>query len=387
MFSKIPKKIEKIINTLEQNGYEAYIVGGCVRDILLGKTPYDYDITTNALPQDVKAIFGRTVDTGIKHGTVTVIEDGFTCEVTTYRTETQYSDARHPDGVVFVKSLKDDLARRDFTVNAICFNKRTGTVDLFGGTQDMKNKILRAVGNPEKRFNEDALRILRLFRFACALNFEIENETFEAAIKCAPLLSHVSAERIAAELIKSFCSEHPEKIEPLADCGGLEFIGIGKANGLEKTAHLKNDTAFRIFSSLSLCDCAISTVAEKLKLSNELKNEISVYEKYINADILPTESKIKHILKNTGEKIFFNILEYRKKVCLEDTEEAEKITQKIISEKQPYNLKSLDISGNDLVLLGLKGKEIGSALEYLLDAVIENPSLNQKEKLINLITK
>ncbi len=181
---KIPQNALLVINRLTQNGYKAYIVGGCVRDILLDKTPHDFDITTNAKPNEIISLFEKTVPTGIKHGTVTVILRDEPIEVTTFRTDRDYTDNRRPDNVTFVDDLKEDLARRDFTVNALAYNKTEGLKDFFGGQDDLQNKILRAVGNPEKRFREDALRILRLFRFASTLGFSIEEQTLNDAIKC-----------------------------------------------------------------------------------------------------------------------------------------------------------------------------------------------------------
>ena len=184
---KIPKKQEYVLNTLRQNGYEGYIVGGCVRDSLLGLTPNDYDVTTNATPDVVQSLFPKTAPTGIAHGTVTVIIEKEPIEVTTFRSESGYSDSRHPDVTRFETDIKYDLSRRDFTVNAMAYNNEKGLIDLYGGSQDLKNKFLRAVGNPQKRFGEDALRILRLFRFASQLGFTIEKETLNAAkeLKCS----------------------------------------------------------------------------------------------------------------------------------------------------------------------------------------------------------
>ena len=192
----LPKKIEYVLDTLINSGHSAYIVGGCVRDLLCGKKPHDYDITTSALPHETQALCDKTVATGIKHGTVTVIIDGEPIEVTTFRTEHEYSDSRHPESVNFVSNVAEDLARRDFTVNAMCYNHIDGLLDLFGGKEDINNKVLKSVGEAKTRFSEDALRILRLFRFAATLDFTIEKNTFNAAIKCAPSLKNISAERI-----------------------------------------------------------------------------------------------------------------------------------------------------------------------------------------------
>lgn len=206
---KIPKQAEKIIHILEKNGYEAYLVGGCVRDMLLEKEPDDWDITTNAKPQEIKALFYRTIDTGIKHGTVTVIMDNCGYEVTTYRIDGEYKDGRHPNHVWFTSKLAEDLKRRDFTINAMAYNKKHGLIDLFGGQKDLEQGLISCVGNPMERFSEDALRILRAIRFAGQLGFAIEETTLKATEQLAPTLSKISAERIRIEFVKLLVSKHP----------------------------------------------------------------------------------------------------------------------------------------------------------------------------------
>lgn len=209
---KIPEQAEEIIHILEQNGYEAYLVGGCVRDMLLDREPEDWDITTNARPKEVKSLFHRTIDTGIKHGTVTVMMDGCGYEVTTYRIDGEYEDGRHPNHVSFTSELAEDLKRRDFTINAMAYNNQSGLIDLFGGQQDLTQGRISCVGNPMERFSEDALRILRAIRFAGQLGFAIEETTLEAAKQLAPSLSKISAERIRIELVKLLVSHHPERL-------------------------------------------------------------------------------------------------------------------------------------------------------------------------------
>lgn len=208
----IPEQAEKIIDILEGQGFEAYLVGGCVRDMLLGREPEDWDITTNARPEEVKSLFRRTIDTGIRHGTVTVMMDKCGYELTTYRIDGEYEDGRHPKEVSFTTELAEDLKRRDFTVNAMAYHPGSGLVDMFGGRRDLENKVIRCVGNPEERFSEDALRIMRAIRFAGQLGFEIEEETLKAAETLAPTLSNISAERIRTELVKLLVSHHPERL-------------------------------------------------------------------------------------------------------------------------------------------------------------------------------
>ena len=214
---ELPEDVRTILAKLETEGYEAYAVGGCVRDSILGRKPGDWDITTSARPESIKALFRRTVDTGIEHGTVTVLMGSRSYEVTTYRIDGEYADLRHPKEVLFTASLEEDLKRRDFTINAMAYNESTGLVDLFDGMSDLNNRVIRAVGKPEERFGEDALRILRAFRFSAQLDFEVEEKTREAAKKLAANLSMISAERIREELTKLLVSDHPEKIEELYD--------------------------------------------------------------------------------------------------------------------------------------------------------------------------
>lgn len=216
---ELPEKVKRIISVLQRNGHEAYAVGGCVRDAMLGREPQDWDITTSALPGQVKALFSRTVDTGIQHGTVTVLLDREGFEVTTYRVDGKYEDGRHPSEVSFTASLAEDLKRRDFTVNAMAYNERDGLIDLFDGAGDLKRGIIRCVGNAVERFSEDALRILRAFRFSAQMDFSIEEETLRAAAELAETLQKISAERIYAELVKLLVSGHPERLSAAYRCG------------------------------------------------------------------------------------------------------------------------------------------------------------------------
>lgn len=224
MVIELPKQVKQIIDTLQEHGYEAYAVGGCVRDAMLGRMPQDWDITTSALPGQVKALFRRTIDTGIQHGTVTVLLDREGFEVTTYRVDGKYEDGRHPTEVSFTASLAEDLKRRDFTINAMAYNEREGLVDLFHGAEDLEQGIIRCVGVAKERFSEDALRILRAFRFSAQLDFSIEKETLAAATELAETLRKISAERIYAELTKLLVSGHPERLRTAYECGVTKVI-------------------------------------------------------------------------------------------------------------------------------------------------------------------
>ncbi|NLZ82338.1 MAG: CCA tRNA nucleotidyltransferase, partial [Clostridiales bacterium] len=216
---QIPDKVNNIIDTIMSHGYEAYIVGGCVRDMVLGKEPEDWDITTSATPLQIKKIFKRTIDTGIQHGTVTVLLDHEHFEVTTYRLDGIYEDNRHPKEVSFTSSLTEDLRRRDFTINAMAYNKEEGFIDQFDGLADLEKGIIRCVGDPDERFNEDALRILRAVRFSAQLDFTIESATLEAIKDKVGFLRNISAERIRIELMKLLVSDHPERLRLLYETG------------------------------------------------------------------------------------------------------------------------------------------------------------------------
>ncbi|MBO5358125.1 MAG: CCA tRNA nucleotidyltransferase [Clostridia bacterium] len=367
---KIPEKIEYVIEKLNKNGYEAYIVGGCVRDILLLKTPHDYDITTSATPEEVISVFEHTIPTGIKHGTVTVLIDNEPVEVTTFRTDGEYTDTRRPDSVQFVRNLKEDLSRRDFTVNAMAYNHKNGLCDLFGGQEDLNAKILRAVGEPETRFREDALRILRLFRFASTLNFKIENETFDAAIKCAHLLPKVSIERVMCELKTAITGENFKVIKPLIDCGGLGFIGITSCPDFDLIKFHRNKPNLCLYLLLS------GDIKVDLKLSNKEKAYIEGLNKLMH---MPTETKadIKWCLTASNEEITRDFL------ALKSTPDT--LLNEVLDHREPYLIGHLKITGNDLIERGIKGEEIGEILSKLQQKVIDDPTFNTKAKLLNEI--
>ncbi len=358
---KIPQKIDLVLNTLTQNGYEAYIVGGCVRDSLLGLTPSDYDVTTSAEPYEISRLFEKTIPTGIKHGTVTVLIKGEPIEVTTFRTEGKYTDSRHPESVSFVTNLSEDLSRRDFTVNAMAFNEKTGLVDLFGGKADLKNKILRAVGDPEKRFSEDALRILRLFRFASQLDFKIEENTLSFALKLKDGLKSISRERIFTELEKAIAGKNPKALVPIINSGGLSFLGITDLPELTS-----DDPHIRFFEFFKNAE-----TLKKLKASNK---QISFVEKM---------QILSHLSLNTKEDIknALYLTDYETvKVFLKNNS----LLQEIIKNNEPYLISHLAVSGTDLITLGFKGEEIGEKLEILRRVVIKDPPKNKKEILLAL---
>ena len=369
---KIPPNIKSVLNILNQNGFEAYIVGGCVRDILLNKTPNDFDITTDAKPDNIVNLFEKTIPTGIKHGTVTVIADNQPIEVTTFRADGDYTDFRRPTNIIFVNNLKQDLKRRDFTVNALAYNHKEGLKDYFGGVEDLNNKILRAVGDPETRFKEDALRILRLFRFASTLNFTIEEKTLTEAINCRSLLQNVSRERIFEEIKKAVTGDNFSVFAPLIECGGLDFLNIRSTIDFEKIKKHKNNPLLCLYLFLG------QKGLENLKPSNKEK------EYFKTMDLLSS------MPCNTGQDIkeMLNLSEIS---ALNDyfalLEKSPERIQKIINSGEPYSIKHLNISGNDLINLGYSGEKIGNILENLRKFVISDPSKNTKKDLLEKVRK
>ena len=370
---KIPEKIKFVLNTLTQNGYEAYIVGGCVRDSLLGLIPSDYDVTTSAKPQEILGLFEKTVPTGIKHGTVTVIIENEPIEVTTFRTEGEYKDSRHPQNVEFVTDLREDLSRRDFTVNAMAFNETVGLVDLFGGVSDLKNKILRAVGDSDKRFSEDALRILRLFRFASQLEFTIEEKTLNSALKLQNGLKNISKERIFSELCKAVNGKNPKAILPLIKSGGLEFLGVIKTPEFATADNLD----LRLFVFLNTSSENPIKVLKTLKAPSR---QIDFANKLLKLQSIKIDSKedIKNALFLTdfnGVSLFLQLQKEENKL---------KTLDEVIKNKEPYLISHLAVSGEDLKELGFKGQEIGEMLERIRQEVVKSPEKNRKETLMML---
>ena len=370
---KIPEKIKFVLRTLTQNGYEAYIVGGCVRDSLLGITPSDYDVTTSAKPEEILGLFDKTVPTGLKHGTVTVIIENEPIEVTTFRTEGEYKDFRHPQNVEFVTDLREDLSRRDFTVNAVAYNETVGLVDLFGGLSDLENKILRSVGDSDKRFKEDALRILRLFRFASQLEFTPEEKTLKSALKLQKGLKNISKERIFSEIVKTVNGKNPKAILPLINSGGLEFLGITETPEFTTL----DDPDLRLFVFLNTsCENPIK-VLKTLKAPNR---QIDLANKLLKLQAIKINTKedIKNALFLTDYNAVNLFLQ------LQEDEGKLKLLAEIIKNKEPYLISHLAISGEDLKELGFKGKEIGEILERLRQTVVCSPEKNRKEILLTL---
>lgn len=391
----IPKEVQSIINDIEGYGHEAYIVGGCVRDMLLGKEPKDWDITTNATPDRIKAFFKRTVDTGIKHGTVTVIMGKNTYEVTTYRLDGKYSDGRHPDKVEFSSLLEEDLKRRDFTINAMAFSHKRGLVDLFNGVSDLKNARITCVGSPKERFDEDALRMLRAVRFAARLGFCIDEKTAKAIEELAPNLLKVSKERVWTELLGTLCSDNPEKIELLFDYGiakyvseSFAYVSIGEDIAKLKLLPMKKSLRLAFLLHKTERDKALSVLKE-LKSDNDTFTRVRILLDFSAQDISKDRYEIKKLLRRMGSDNFDDLLRFKAVINSDEVKRLKEISdvkEDIILKAEAFEIAHLDITGNDLISAGIeKGPKIGESLEYLLDKLMRGEVQNTKKELERFI--
>lgn len=431
----LPEYVEEIIKRLEKAGYEAYGIGGCVRNPLMGLPVSDYDITTSALPTEVTEVFKdmRVVETGIKHGTVTVISENGTAEITTFRTDGEYKDFRHPNSVRFTSDLEEDLKRRDFTVNAMACALNGKIIDPYNGSADLENGILRCVGNAEKRFEEDALRIMRGLRFMACYGFKPDPEIQRALHDKKELLKEISPERISAELSKLLCGSEkylPEVLKEYHDIFSVIIPEINNCVGFEQHTHYHDrdvwehtiaavcgiaPTAYlrltMLFHDLGKPDCykfydgeghfkghaAVSAdicrkTLERLHCdSDTIKNVVFLVERH---DMAMNDDPImikKHLMK-FGEERYFDLLKVhiaddraKAPVAMERIPiygAAEKKARKILEEKECFSLKNLAVNGNDMIKAGYAGIEIGNRLEYLLNAVIEGNCPNTREDLL-----
>ena len=397
MIIDLPKNVENIIERLKEHGFEGFAVGGCVRDSLLKKTPTDWDITTDALPEDMKKIFKKTFDTGIAHGTVTVLMDGVGYELTTYRIDGNYSDGRHPDSVSFSKNLSEDLCRRDFTINAMAYSHNKGIVDLFGGRKDLQNGIIRAVGDAKKRFDEDALRMLRAVRFAAQLGFKIDDDTFEAIKEKAKLLSNVSKERIFVELNKSLCGDFAQNIKMVYTSGLYRYIGKEFAKLDENIYDFyprkfpnKKHMYWAVFLENIDNVEAVKKILFELKSDNATRNNTYLLVKELKNPLPSSDEDIRWSLHRIGADLFCDYIEILKtdkknKDILDKIDTIENRYSQILKENHAYEISMLDITGKDLMDIGIsKGPKIGEVLEFLLKKVIENPLNNEKSSLLRL---
>ncbi len=433
----LPKDVENIIETLEAAGFEAYAVGGCVRDTLLGRTPKDWDVTTSAKPEEVKAQFSHTIDTGIQHGTVTVMCNHVGYEVTTYRIDGEYEDARHPKEVTFTANLAEDLKRRDFTINAMAYSPKAGLVDLFEGAQDLEKHLIRCVGEAHERFSEDALRMLRAIRFSAQLGFEIQKETCEAILDLADTIQKISAERIATELIKTITSDHPEDLRKAYELGLTKYFlpefdammetpqesvhhiyNVGE-HTLKSLQYVENQKVLRL--AMLLHDVAkplcISTdeagqnhfyghpqkgaemagkILRRLKLDNQTIARVKALVLYHDERKQVTPIQMRKMMNQIGVEVLPDLfaVKYADVMAQSDYRRQEKLAyikalkaayQESLSRGECVTLKDLAINGSDLLSIGAsQGKQIGEILKSLLETVLEQPEKNQRDTLLEI---
>ena len=433
----LPEKVNTIIHTFQENGFEAYAVGGCVRDSILGRVPDDWDITTSATPMETKALFARTFDTGIEHGTITVLIDKDAFEVTTYRVDGKYEDSRHPSEVTFTRCLKEDLLRRDFTINAMAYNDSEGLVDIFGGMDDLVNKTIRCVGNARERFGEDALRILRAVRFAAQLGFEIEQDTQKGIVELASTLANISAERIQVELIKMLTSPNPGMLRTAYELGITKVIlpefdsmmqttqenphhkySVGE-HTLKAMESIRADKVLRLtmlfhdigkpimkkvdedgIAHFKMHDSKGAEMAKqilrRLKFDNDTMNKVVRLVQYHDYRMPAEPKNVRRAINKIGEDIFPYYLEvrmadtmaqseYMKEEKIQNIKDVRTRYEEILEKQECVSLKTLAVTGSDLIANGMKpGKEIGVVLNKLLEYVIEHPEANSKEKLLDI---
>ena len=437
---QLPDKVHKIINTLKEAGYEAYAVGGCVRDSILGREPDDWDITTSARPEQVKALFPRTVDTGLQHGTVTVMMNGEGFEVTTYRIDGEYEDSRHPSEVIFTPDLEEDLRRRDLTINAMAYNESRGLVDLYGGLADMEAGIIRCVGDARERFTEDALRMMRAVRFSAQLGYRIDEKTREAIKALAPNLRKISAERIQTELVKLVVSPHPDYLRTAYEmCITAQVLpefdlcmetpqnnphhcyNVGE-HILHSMLAVRADKVLRLGmlfhdigkpQTMTVDENGIThnrkhpvvgaemtrKILRRLKFDNDTTDKVTKLVLYHDQEIGATQTGVRQAIHRMGENIFplmFAVYradisaqsDYKREEKLQKLSYIEGLYEEVCRQGDAVNLKDLAITGADLIAQGMKpGREIGAVLQELLDIVLEDPTLNTPEQLLEISKK
>ncbi|MBQ8390005.1 MAG: HD domain-containing protein [Oscillibacter sp.] len=433
---KMPKNVQMVLSALEAAGYEAWCVGGCVRDRLMGRVPEDWDVTTSALPEETMAVFGAAaLPTGLKHGTVTVKLEGTGIEVTTYRVDGDYHDHRRPERVSFTRSLEEDLRRRDFTVNAMAMDLRGKLRDPFGGQADLHNKLLRAVGEPDRRFDEDALRILRGLRFAAVLGFAIEEETGRSLLQNRALLGSIAAERIQTEFFKLLCGDHAvEVLRGYPEVIGvfwpdiLPMVGFDQRNfhhcydiwehTLHAVSHTPKDLILRCSALLhDVGKVKCFTVDEKgvghfyghpkvsarmaeemlrrLKCANDLRTAIVRLVEWHDKVFPRTEKSVRRALMNLGEQDLRRLIALKRADNLaqapefhgtqKEIDKFESIMEAVLQAEACFSLKDLAVNGNDLTALGLKGKAVGEALQHLLEKVVDGELPNDRHRLLEAV--
>lgn len=390
-FIKLPEYVKKIMTDLESKGFEVFAVGGGVRDSLLGKEPDDWDLCTSATPDEmINALKNyTTIPTGLKHGTITVKSDNRFIEITTYRSDGEYSDCRHPNNIKFVKSLEEDLKRRDFTINAFAYNQKGDIIDLFNGRQDLENKIIRCVGVPDKRFKEDALRIIRALRFAAVLGFDVESNTEKALFENINLLSEISAERILAELKKIILSSNPDIIQKYKSVFEYVFGVTLIEKDISMIGLMPKDISMG-FAALfySIEPTKTAKILKKLKMDNKSIAKIKMYLSLKGQCPHLEKSDCKRFINKCGADMVNKCIDFLSVAYKNNSKEWEETRKKInsiIENKECCSINELDISGTDIKNLGYGGRDIGDILNFLLNAVIEEEVINSKEELINFI--
>ena len=391
----LPDDVRRIIKTIEDNGYEAYAVGGCVRDSILGRNPDDWDITTSARPEQIKSFFKKTIDTGIKHGTVTVMMNHTGYEVTTYRIDGEYKDGRHPESVEFSAKLVDDLKRRDFTINAMAYNESNGFVDEFNGIEDLNNHVIRCVGNPIERFSEDALRMMRAIRFSAQLGFDIDSKTYAAIVELAPAIRQVSMERVQVELAKTIMSDNPFYVKQYEQTGLLrenlsymDEILSGKLvkNAMAMLKYAPKSTVLRYAAIFNMGEPdRVKAELKALKLDNYTVDTVTKLVAYSKDTIEENEPAVREAVHKYGKELLALMFE-NEEARINTKEEIvgislssqrlhlnriKKMYEDIISRGDCISVKDLDITGNDLMEYGLSGVQIGKTLNELLHIVID----------------
>lgn len=392
----IPDYVKIVLDKLNNAGYGAYLAGGSVRDYLMGKTPSDYDIASSAFPEETKAVFRGfpVIETGIKHGTVTVVSNGKNIEITTFRIDGDYADGRHPKSVMFSRELSEDLKRRDFTVNAMAYSPKSGIVDLFGGKEDIKNKVIRCVGEADRRFSEDALRILRGLRFSSVLGFSIAPSTAKSIHKNKNLLEKISKERIFSELKKLLCGNRAgEVLQEFSDVAEEiipQFCEINEekyAFICDKLKNCGNDVKVRLSFFLSGFDEKIaSDILHNLKADNKtisfVKNTIEALSKPLR-----TKPEIKRFLRKNSYEILSAVIKIGNLTENNSMDETKRLADEIIKNGECYLLSQLALNGNDIISMGYTGGETGKILELLFEAVITGKLENKREILQKYIKK
>ena len=391
---QLPYEVEWVIGKIRDAGYEAFAVGGCVRDTLLGRTPEDWDVTTSARPEAVKAIFERTVDTGLQHGTVTVLKNRKGYEVTTYRIDGEYHDGRHPDSVEFTPNLLEDLKRRDFTINAMAYSHETGIVDEFGGMEDLKAGIVRCVGRPEDRFTEDALRLLRALWFSAQLGFEIEESTYAAIKTIAPNLAKVSKERVQAELTKLLLSAHPERILLLKETGLSAqivpgFDAVFAPALFSKLSRLPAEKSLR-WAGFLLCQSTkqAEAVLKGLKMDNETIGNVSRMIEGAKETLPLEKPAVRRAMSRYTPYQLEGALKLKELMGSPDAEEIRRLREEIIRDGDCVSLKDLAVKGRDLLEAGVeRGPMVGEILNHLFDLVLLYPEKNDRELLLKEVRR